>query len=54
VTINNLSFSLVDEPKTKALFSFLLPGTKQIARTTLIKDLKAKYMAAEEVIHQKL
>ena len=54
ITINNLSFSLVDKPETKALFSFLLPHTKQIAHTTLVKDLKAKYVLIEEVIHQKL
>ena len=52
--MNNLSFSLVDKPETKALFSFLSPHTKQIARTTLVKDLKVKYVLIEEVIHQKL
>jgi hypothetical protein len=33
---NNLSFVIVDQPETKALFSFLSPSTKQISRPTLI------------------
>jgi hypothetical protein len=51
---NNLSFSIVDQPETKALFSFISPNIKQIGSTTLMKDLKARYIEAEEVQHQKL
>jgi hypothetical protein len=48
VTINNLSFDIVNQPETKALFSFLSLNTKQISRTTLINNLKAQYQVAEE------
>jgi hypothetical protein len=41
ITKNNLSFDLVKQPETKALFHFLSPNTKQISRGTLINDLKA-------------
>ena len=37
---NNLSFSIVDQPETKALLSFLSPNVKQISRATLIGDLQ--------------
>jgi hypothetical protein len=50
---NNLSFSLVDKPETKALFSFLSPSTKQIPRKILMGDLKARYEAAEIKIRDK-
>jgi hypothetical protein len=50
---NNLSFSLVDKPKTKALFSFLSLSTKQIPRKILMGDLKARYEAAEIKIRDK-
>jgi hypothetical protein len=46
--MNNLSFKLVDQPETKALFTFLSPNTKQISRITLMNDLKAQYQVAEE------
>jgi hypothetical protein len=39
---NNLSFAIADQPETKALFSFLSPATKQISRTTLMRDLKKR------------
>jgi hypothetical protein len=51
---NNLSFCIVDQPKTKALFIFLSPKTKQCLTKTLIKDLKTRYKIAEEEIHKKL
>jgi len=51
---NNLSFSLVDQPETKALFHFLNPHTKQIGRRTLMEDLKMLYQAGEEKLHQEL
>jgi hypothetical protein len=51
---NNLSFSIVDQPETKALLDFLSPNTKQVSSTTLMRDLKARYMEAEEIQHQKL
>jgi hypothetical protein len=51
---NNLSFAIVDQEETKALFSFLSPTTKQISRQTLTRDLKARYESAEETIHTKL
>jgi len=44
---NNLSFSIVDQPETKALFTFLSPMTIQISRRTLMKDLKARFNAKE-------
>lgn len=50
----NLSFSIVDQPETKALLTFLSPNTKQISSLTLMRDLKARYIEAEEVQHQKL
>jgi hypothetical protein len=52
--MNNLSFALVDQPKTRALFTFLSLNTKQISCTTLINDLKAQYQAIEEGTRQKL
>jgi hypothetical protein len=52
--MNNLSFALVDQPETRALFTFLSPNTKQISRTTLMNDLKAQYQATEEGTRQKL
>ena len=54
ITMNNLSFKLVDQPETKALFTFLSPNTKQISRTTLMNDLKAQYQVAEEGTRQTL
>jgi hypothetical protein len=51
---NNLSFSIVDQPETKALFTFLSPNTTQISRKTLMRDLKGRYMDAEEVVAKKL
>ena len=45
---NNLSFSLVDQAQTKALFKHLSPDTKQISRFSLMKDLKDRYEAAEK------
>jgi hypothetical protein len=51
---NNLSFAIVDQLETKALFFFLSLSTKQISRRTLIRDLQTQYEAREEVIHQKL
>jgi hypothetical protein len=51
---NNLSFSLVDQPETQRLFTFLSPTTKQVSRRTLIKDLEARYQVGEEQLHQKL
>jgi hypothetical protein len=41
-TKNDLSFALVDQPETKALFTFFSPTTKQISRRTLMKELKAR------------
>jgi hypothetical protein len=38
---NDLSFSLVDQPETKALFDFLNLNIKQVSRRTLMGDLKA-------------
>jgi hypothetical protein len=51
---NNLSFVIVDQPETKALFSFLSPATKQISRTTLMRDLKKRHEAREDAIQRKL
>lgn len=51
---NNLSFSIVDQPETKALFSFLSPNTKQISRRTLMEDLKQQYHGREQKIHKML
>jgi hypothetical protein len=51
---NNLSFRIVDQLETKALFTFLSPKTKQCSTKTLIKDLKTRYEIAEEEIHKKL
>jgi hypothetical protein len=51
---NNLSFSIVNKPETQALFTFLSPTTKQIARTTLMNDLKARYESAENKTRDKL
>jgi hypothetical protein len=51
---NNLSFSLVDQPETRKLFTFLSPTTKQVSRRRLIKDLEARYQVGEEQLHQKL
>ena len=48
---NNLSFSLVNQLKTKKLFSFLLLNLKQISRRILIKDLQARYQIKEEQLH---
>jgi hypothetical protein len=38
---NNLSFSLINQPETKALFAFLNPNIKHISYQILIGDLKA-------------
>jgi hypothetical protein len=54
ITMNNLSFKLVDQPETKALFIFLSPNIKQISRTTLMNDLKAQYQVVEEGTRQTL
>jgi len=51
---NNLSFTIVDQLETKALFSFLSPSTTQISRITLMRDLKRRYEGGEEEIYQKL
>ena len=51
---NNLSFAIVDQLETKALFSFLSPTTTQISQLTLMRDLKKRYKAREEEIYQKL
>jgi hypothetical protein len=51
---NNLSFSIVDKPETKALITFLNPRVKQISRFTLGKDLKARYEEAETSTRNKL
>jgi hypothetical protein len=51
---NNLSFAIVDQPETRALFSFLSPATKQISRTTLMRDLKQRYEAGEAAVQTKL
>lgn len=51
---NNLSFRLVDQPETKALFEHLSPTTKQVSRWTLMKDLKARYERGESQIYNKL
>jgi hypothetical protein len=48
---NNLSFSIVDQLETKALFEFLNPSVKQISRRTLMGDLKRLYQVGEERIH---
>jgi hypothetical protein len=49
ITKNNLSFSLVDQPETRKLFSFLNPKIKQISRRTLRKDIQARYEEGESV-----
>ena len=54
ITKNNLSFALVDQPETKALFTFLSPTTKQISRRTLMKELKARYQTGEAQLKVKL
>ena len=54
ITKNNLSFALVDQPETKALFTFLSPTTKQISRRTLMKELKARYQTGEVQLKAKL
>jgi hypothetical protein len=54
ITKNNLSFRIVDQAETKALITFLSPQTKQVSKTTLMKDLKTRYESAEEVVHRKL
>jgi len=51
---NNLSFDIVQQVETKALFHFLSPNTKQISRGTLMNDLKARYIEAEKGQHIKL
>jgi hypothetical protein len=51
---NNLSFSIVDKPETKALITFLNPRVKQISRFTLGKDLKARYEEVETSTRNKL
>jgi len=51
---NNLSFTIIDQLETKALFSFLSLSTTQISRITLIRDLKRQYEGKEEEIYQKL
>jgi hypothetical protein len=51
---NNLSFSLVDQPETKALFAFLNPNIKHVSRRILMGDLKAQYQVGEEKLHQRL
>jgi hypothetical protein len=42
---NNLSFSLVDQPETQALFKFLSPSTKPISRRVLMTDLKSRLIS---------
>ncbi|KAF4624263.1 hypothetical protein G7Y89_g13912 [Cudoniella acicularis] len=44
---NNICFSLVGKLETKALFEFLSLNTKQIARRTLMRNLKEKYERRE-------
>jgi hypothetical protein len=51
---NNLSFDIVQQSETKALFYFLSPNTKQISRGTLMNDLKARYIKAEKGRYIKL
>jgi arginine exporter protein ArgO len=48
---NNLSFSLIDQLETKALFVFLNPNIKYISRRILIGDLKAQYQVREEKLY---
>jgi hypothetical protein len=50
---NNTSFSLVNKPETKALFSFLSPLAKQIPLKILMGDIKARYEATEIKIRDK-
>jgi hypothetical protein len=51
---NNLSFSLVDQPETRALIGLLSPNIKQISRKTLMGDLKVQYEEGEVEVHEKL
>lgn len=51
---NNLSFALVEQPETKALFKFLSLNTKMVGRRTLCRDLKARYDEAEKVQYKRL
>jgi hypothetical protein len=51
---NNLSFSLVDQPETRALFTFLSPNTKQISRKVLMADLRKRYERGENVQYKDL
>ena len=51
---NNLSFLIVDQPKTRELFNFLSPKTKLISRATLMRDLKKRYIAGENTKQDKL
>lgn len=44
---NNVSFSLIGQPETKALFKFLNPRTKQISRRTLGRELESKFDVAK-------
>ena len=54
ITKNNLSFSLVDQPETRALFTFLNPKIKQISRRTLRKDIQLRYEEGEAIQKKKL
>jgi hypothetical protein len=54
ITKNNLSFSLVDQPETRALFTFLNPSIKQISRRTLRKDIQLRYEEGETIQKDKL
>jgi hypothetical protein len=51
---NNLSFSIVDQPETKELFSFLSPSTTLISTKTLMADLKKKYEVGENIKRDEL
>jgi hypothetical protein len=54
ITKNNLSFSLVDQPETRALISFLNPTIKQISRRTLRKDIQRRFEQGENSQKTKL
>jgi hypothetical protein len=51
---NNLSFSIVDQPETKELFSFLSPSTTLISTKTLMADMKKKYEVGENIKRDEL
>ncbi|KUJ10866.1 uncharacterized protein LY89DRAFT_251644 [Mollisia scopiformis] len=45
---NNLSFSLVDQPETRDLISFLSPTTKQVSRKVMMIDMKNLYAKGKD------